>query len=227
VIHVPTTVHGRVLIEPDEDAAVVSGALIGFHGYAQTADDMMDELRQIPGADTWKRISIQGLNRFYTRGDANVVAHWMTREDRDLAIADNIAYVNTALDLALRTPHLRTAHPAPRTPHYFVGFSQGVAMAYRAALFGARPADGIVALAGDIPPELKSGAPTAQPWPKVLIGVGDAEPWYTEDKIQDDLTFLLSAGIDHQLVRFAGAHAWTDEFRAATGLFLASSLPGE
>jgi predicted esterase len=227
VIHVPTIVHGRVLIEPDEDAAIFSGTLIGFHGYAQTAGDMMDELRLIPVAEPWQRISIQALNRFYTRGDAKVVANWMTREDRDLAIADNITYVNNALDLALSTSHSRTPHSAPRTPHCFAGFSQGVAMAYRAALFGGRPAAGIIALAGDIPPELKTGAPTAQPWPKVLIGVGDAEPWYTEDKIQDDLAFLSSAGVDHQLVRFTGAHEWTDAFRASAASFLAGLLSRE
>src|SRR5690242_7640368 len=97
MILVPATVHGRVLIEPDGGAAVSSRALVGFHGYAQTAGDMMQELNRIPGAGNWTRVSIQALNRFYIRGDSQVVASWMTREDRDQAIADNIAYVDSAL----------------------------------------------------------------------------------------------------------------------------------
>src|SRR6188768_3030159 len=97
MILVPATVHGRVLIEPDEGAAVLSRALVGFHGYAQTAGDMMAELNRIPGASDWTRISIQALNRFYIRGDSQVVASWMTREDREQAIADNVAYVDSVI----------------------------------------------------------------------------------------------------------------------------------
>jgi predicted esterase len=236
MILVPATVHGRVFIEPDEHAAVSlprhggeaakagSGALVGFHGYAQTGTDMMDELGRIPGADSWKRVSIQALNRFYIRGNEKIVSSWMTREDREQAIADNIAYVDAALEhLAPSTKH--TQHQALSTQHgtlVFAGFSQGVAMAYRAALMGARPAAGIIALAGDIPPEVKSDAPGRHPWPKVLIGVGDKEQWYTGAKLDDDLAFLNARGINHSLVRFKGGHEWTDEFRSAAGDFLAA-----
>ena len=220
MISVPTTVHGRVLIEPDGDAAVASGVLVGFHGYGQDAEDMMAELRRIPGVNAWTRVSIQALNRFYTRGDAKVVANWMTRQDRDLAIADNIAYVNAALDQALRT-----AHSAPRTvPLVFAGFSQGVAMAYRAAMMGARPVAGVIALAGDIPPELTTGAPPLQPWPRVLIGVGDKEEWYSRDRVEHDRVFLESRGVPHAIERFDGGHEWTDTFRVAAGQFLTTVL---
>src|SRR5688572_13547963 len=97
MILVPATIHGRVLIEPDEGAAVSLRVIAGFHGYAQTAGDIMAELNRIPGANEWTRVSIQALNRFYIRGDSQVVASWMTREDRDQAIADNIAYVDSAI----------------------------------------------------------------------------------------------------------------------------------
>jgi predicted esterase len=230
MILVPATVHGRVFIEPDEPAAGSSSTLVGFHGYAQTGGDMMDELRRIPGAAAWTRVSIQALNRFYIRGDAQVVSCWMTREDREQAIADNIAYVDAALEHpALSTertqhPAPSTLHPAPGTRHplVFVGFSQGVAMAYRAALMGVHPAAGIIALAGDIPPDVKTDAPTRHPWPKVLIGVGDKEQWYTGAKLDEDLAFLKGRAIDHSVVRFAGGHEWTDEFRNAAGEFLSA-----
>lgn len=222
MILVPATVHGRVLIEPDGGAALSSRALVGFHGYAQTAADMMADLNRIPGADGWTRVSIQALNRFYIRGEEKVVSSWMTREDRDQAIADNIAYVDEALASVARS----TQHEAPSTQHIalstlvFIGFSQGVAMAYRAALLGARPAAGIIALAGDIPPELKSAEPTRQPWPKVLIGVGRLEQWYSREKVDADLAFLSDRGIEHSIVRFGGGHEWVEEFRIAAGEFI-------
>lgn len=208
VLNPRATVHGRVLIERAEDPL---GALVGFHGYAQTAEDMVAELQQIPGADRWTKVSIQALHPFYIRGDSKVVANWMTRQDRDLAIADNIAYVRGALEHAGFTPRHQVV---------MVGFSQGAAMAYRAALHSLYPVSGIVALGGDIPPELK--ADSALTWPQILIGVGEREEWYAGEKLDDDLAFLTTRGIEHEVVRFAGGHEWTAEFRSMVGAFIAS-----
>ncbi len=202
--------HGRVLIERAEDPL---GALVGFHGYAQTAEDMLAELQQIPGADRWTRVSIQALHLFYIRGDSKVVANWMTRQDRDLAIADNIVYVQSAITQAL-------TDLAAGLPVVVVGFSQGAAMAYRAALHSTRPIAGVVALGGDVPPELKEDA--SRTWPPVLVGVGDREEWYAGDKLAADLTFLQSRGITHQVMRFDGGHEWTAAFRDEVGRFIAS-----
>ena len=130
MILVPATIHGRVLIEPDEGAAVSLRALVGFHGYAQTAGDMMQELESHPRRERLDASSIQALNRFYIRGDSQVVASWMTREDREQAIADNIAYVDSAI--AHVDGHDEAVHRRTR----LCRFSQGVAMAYRAALSG-------------------------------------------------------------------------------------------
>jgi predicted esterase len=210
-INPQATVHGRVLI--DRVAGAI-GALVGFHGYAQTADDMMAELIQIPGAEAWTKVSIQALHPFYIRGDSKVVANWMTRQDRDLAIADNIAYVREAMDYALM-------EHAGSSPRVMVGFSQGAAMSYRAALHSAQPVAGIVALGGDIPPELKEDASLT--WPPVLIGVGDREEWYAGEKLESDLSFLKARGVQHQLARFEGGHEWTAEFRAIVGQFLATA----
>jgi len=228
LIRVPATVHGRVLIESDEHAARTSGVLVGFHGYAQTAGDMTAELGRIPGASAWTRVAIQALHPFYIRGDQQVVASWMTRDDRELAIADNVAYVDAVLDKVLDSKHASTGapeHQGTRAPVLvFAGFSQGVAMAWRAALLGARPADGVIALAGDVPPELASGTGVKQPWPRALIGVGDAEQWYSPDKVARDEKALAALGVDHAIVRFAGGHEWTDEFRSAAGGFLSALL---
>ncbi len=201
VVNPVVSVHGRVLVERSSDPI---GLLVGFHGYAQLAEDMLEQLNQIPGADRWTRMSIQALHPFYTRGDSKVVASWMTRQDRDLAIADNIAYVQTALK--------------GFSPCVFVGFSQGAAMAYRGALRRSSPAAGIVALAGDIPPDVKQDSSLT--WPPVLIGVGDHEEWYAGEKLESDVAFLRAHGVRHDLVRFTGGHEWTDEFRSAVAQFL-------
>ena len=216
MILVPATVHGRVLIEPDEGAAVSLRVLVGFHGYAQTAGDMMQELQPHPRRERLDASlhpgaeSLLHSRRLAGGGeldDARGSRPGHRRQHR----------VRGCSDCAGCT----SGHGMHASARVFVGFSQGAAMAYRAALSGARPAAGIIALAGDIPPELKTDAATRHPWPKVLIGVGTKEQWYSGAKLDEDLAFLSKRGIDHSVVRFEGGHEWTEEFRNAAGTFLA------
>ena len=206
---VETTTHGRVLV--GDAAGSHSGRLlVACHGYAQNAEAMLDDARRIPGVtEGWRLASVQALHRFYARGEQTVVASWMTRQDRELAIADNLAYLHRAVE---------AAGGADARTIVFLGFSQGAAMAYRAAMCGRHPAAGIIALAGDIPPDVQSDV--ARPWPPVLLGAGVRDPWYTAGKVATDEQFLSSRGIAHEIVRFDGGHDWTDEFRLAAGRWL-------
>ncbi len=184
--------------------------LVGFHGYGQNADMMLDELRRIPGASAWQLVSVQALHPFYTRHDQSVVASWMTRQDREAAIADNVEYVNRAVTAAV-SDDVRTL--------VFLGFSQGASMAARAAARSPRQAAGLILLGGDIPPDVKDDPPVALP--PVLIGVGDTDAWY-QARVDCRSRFLERRGIPHSVVRFAGGHAFTDEFRTAAGEWLIS-----
>jgi len=202
-----TKIHGRVLV--DDPITLPSVALVVvFHGYAQSAEDALAEVRKIPGASAWTIASVQGLHRFYNRNSEKVIASWMTRQDRDDAIADNVAYIDRAID-AVGVPG----------PIVFVGFSQGASMAYRAAVLGSHRAVGVIALGGDIPPEVKTGE-LLRPWPAVLIGGGEGDTWFTPAKAQADAAFLAAQQVPHDVVRFAGGHEWSDEFRAAAGRWL-------
>src|SRR4029450_21062 len=99
--NIATTTHGRFLIaRPSVSDA--EPLLVGFHGYAETVETQMARLRAIPSADEWVVVSIQGLHRFYERRTNEVIASWMTRQDRELAIADNLAYVSTVIEDVVR-----------------------------------------------------------------------------------------------------------------------------
>jgi predicted esterase len=213
VISIATPTHGRVLVE--DPAVSFSGlVLVGCHGYRQGADAMLEDMRRIPGSDAWRLVSVQALHRFYTRGgDQAVVASWMTRQDREAAIADNIQYLDRAVAAA--------AGDAVRAIVY-LGFSQGASMAARAAARGTRRAAGLIMLGGDIPPDIRDDA--AVDLPPVLLGCGSRDGWYGE-RIAADLAYLESRRIPHEVVRFDGGHEFTDEFRTAAGDWLADRLP--
>jgi predicted esterase len=143
---------------------------------------------------------VQGLHRFYTRGDERVVANWMTREDREIAIADNIAYVARAIDAAV---------PAGQRL-VLLGYSQGAAMAYRAAATSTRPIAALMAIGGDVPSDVD-----LRRLPRTFIGVGEKDHWYTPDKVRVDLEKLASEGVSHELRTWPTGHEWSDECRRA------------
>jgi len=207
---IATGTHGRYLVVPPA-AAGPAPIVMGFHGYAEGAEAQLDRLRTIPGAEGWLLVSVQGLNRFYQRRTNEVVAGWMTRQDRELAIADNLAYVAGVMDAVGRE-----WPGAPRI--VLAGFSQGVAMMFRAAAAAAKPVDGVVAVGGDVPPELERAALARVRAALVCRGMRDE--WYTSATFDNDVRRLRDAGTDVRPLLFEAGHEWSDDVVRAMSLFL-------
>jgi predicted esterase len=184
---------------------------MGFHGYAESAATHLEQLRRIDPQHAWMRVSVQGLHRFYTRMQ-DVVASWMTREDRLLAIADNMAYA-----LAVRDAVFERRAVARRA--VLAGFSQGAAQAYRAAMAFGETCVGVVVLGGDLPPDV---APEAARLPPVLIGRGRADTWYTAERLATDVARLTDAGCAPHVCEFDGGHEWAEVFVQAATAWLAA-----
>jgi predicted esterase len=208
---VPTTVHGHCELEGPDGGAGPRPLLIGFHGYAETAERHLEALRRIPGIDGWWRCAVQALHPFYRGKTGEVVASWMTRFNRELAIADNVRFVDEVLT------RVRNDHPI-REPVAWVGFSQGTAMAYRAAAAAGRRGQVLLALGGDVPPELAEIE--LVDFPRVLIGRGATDPWYSEERLVADVALLEKKGVTVEVCRFDGGHEWGDAFCRAAGRVL-------
>lgn len=208
---ISTTTHGRYLVDIPEHSRAT---LVGFHGYQENAAITLEVLRQIAKGRSIGMVSIQGLHRFYTKAN-DVIASWMTKEDRELAIADNLAYVATVMS-AVADEYGITR------PLIYVGFSQGVAMAYRAAALAQRPCDGVIALAADVPPDV---APLAASIPKVLLGRGTEDTWYTGEKAAKDRKVLEGAGVTVIEHVFDGGHVFSPEFVERSRAFVDELLP--
>ena len=206
---IATTTHGRYLTSDAPGGAAV-GLLVGFHGQAETAGIEMAHLEAIRGLRPWALVSVQALHRYYTRS-GGVVAAWMTREDRELTIADNIAYVRRVVGAA--RSQLRQV-PARLV---YSGFSQGTAMAYRAAAFADYPCHGLIILAGDLSPDVQ---PHAARLPPVLLGRGSEETWYTEAVARKDIAHLQAAGVVTVEHVFPDGHVRHPSFTARAGEFL-------
>jgi predicted esterase len=183
--------------------------LVGFHGYGQNAEILLEDLRRIPGAAHWTLVSVQALHRFYNAKTRAIAASWMTSQDREQAMADNLAYL-TRVITELRAEG-RTGKLA------FAGFSQGAAMAWRAAAH--LPCQGLLVLGGDLPRDVAE-APALH-LPPILIGRGAHDTFYTESHLEQDLAVLASLGKAVEVIRFEGGHEWGPTFLKAAGRFLA------
>ena len=213
-MHIERTIrvhtHGRFLADMVESDGP-RPLLVGFHGYAEQAAIHLARLQAARGDLPLDIVAVQGLHRFYRSGGEELAARWMTREDRDLMIADNTAYVDAVVGAVAQE------FGDPRLV-FFNGFSQGASMAYRSAALGRGPCAGVIALGGDIPPELTRGQLSRMP--RVLIGWGVRDGFYDEEKRASDETRLRDAGVNVTVVELDAGHKWTEPFTAAVAAWL-------
>ena len=162
-------------------------------------------LRRIPGraAEVDARVD-PGAAPFLPRTiGRSTVASWMTRQDRELLIGDNVAYVDAAIAAVAGGRAIERL--------VFCGFSQGVAMAFRAGAAAARARP---------TPCWRSAATCrrscwpmpARTFPRVLLARGTRDEWYTAAKLLADEAALQARGAAVETLTFDGAHEWHADF---------------
>jgi len=176
-------------------------AWIVLHGLGQLARIFLTYFQSIdaPGRLV---VAPEALNRYYLftepgmrSKDAKVGATWMTREDRENEIADQVDY----LDAVWR----ETAAGASRVT--VLGFSQGVATAARWVAMGKSRVDRFVAWAGQIPPEIDPSA-----FSKLSGGItmvaGSTDEYATWIAEGNHDSRMVAAGVTPKVVTFDGGH---------------------
>ena len=212
--HVSTRTRGRCLLEvPGRGAARRCSLAITATGSWRTRNSHAFAALRLPDGGYSSRS--QALHPFYLGRSSSVGASWMTSADREMAIEDNLAYVAAA------EAAVRREHPVNTVVH--AGFSQGVAMAFRAAVAGGTTA-GVVALGGDIPPEVRVRPARVWEGLRVLLGRGERDEWYSQAKMDDDAAFLRTRPVALATSVFDGGHEWLPAFSAAASALIDECL---
>ena len=189
------TARYHVLGDPTKARAI----WIVLHGYGQLARYF---LTKFEGLEEGVAIAApEALNRFYLDEAHNRVgATWMTREDRENEITDQLGYLD-ALVKELRGERTDV-------PIHVLGFSQGVATACRWSLLGKTKMDRLVLWAGSLPPE-PTFAELRTAWAHLTVEVvlGSEDPFAGEKELQATTARLEAAGVQYRLHRFTGGHA--------------------
>lgn len=181
------------------DPATARAIWIVLHGYGQLARYFLTKFEGME--EGLAIVAPEALNRFYLDEAHNRVgATWMTREDRENEIADQLGYLD-ALVTELRGSR-------SDVPIHVLGFSQGVATACRWSLFGKTKMDRLVLWAGSLPPE-PSFAELRSAWEHLMVDVvlGTEDPFAGEKELQATSARLDAAGVQFRLHRFSGGHA--------------------
>jgi predicted esterase len=192
---------------------------IACHGYGQLALPFLTSMAKV-AAPGRLIVAPEGFSRFYVDRTSvtsdpppKVGASWMTREDRDVEIADQVGYLES-LHGELR------AHLRDDVRLRLLGFSQGVATVSRWVARGTVRPNDLILWAGSFPLEIDP-----EEFSQRVEGVAVKMVFGSRDQLTPiaagdaQLARLTGAGIDAELISFEGGHRLDD----ATLLSLASS----
>ncbi|MGI8510037.1 MAG: alpha/beta hydrolase [Gemmatimonadaceae bacterium] len=207
-ITVPRTARYYVLGAPNE---LVRDVWIVCHGFGQLAANFIEPFAALED-DTRLIVAPEALSRFYLDSrpahspTSKVGATWMTREDRDVEIADVVTYLDALyerlfLDLA---DH---GMDRDRVRVHALGFSQGGAAASRWAARGAAVVDNLVVWGSGIPQDVNTRA-LGERRPALSIdmvyGTGDA--LVAGEMVVAQSAVLEASGVPYRVHSFDGGH---------------------
>ena len=186
------------------------------HGYGQLAAPFLSSFAPI-AASSRLVVAPEALSRFYLDRTLStpdppprVGATWMTREDRDSEIGDQVAYLDDLHD-ALRE---QVGDPGARDGGVrlcVLGFSQGVATASRWIAYGRARADALILWAGSFPADVDLPAlATRMHGSSVTLVVGERDELASWANADTQLQRFADAGIPARLVTFNGGHRLDD-----------------
>ena len=186
---------GRVFVEGDIQSANL--VFIALHGYAQLANRFIQEFKPVirPGIAV---VAPEGLHRFYRKGFyGDVVASWMTKEDRLNDIRDYCAFLDQVYDKFIQS----NQHVV------LVGFSQGVATACRWMSASKPRIDQLIFWSGSIPTDLPIEALDAIQSCKTFMVYDETDVFRTAESVAKQEKFLRAADVQVTEWKMHDGHA--------------------
>jgi predicted esterase len=168
-----------------------------LHGYGQLARYFVRKFEFQVQKGAWV-VAPEGLSLFYLQGtDGRVGANWMTREFREYAIDNHLAYLQKLYqELNLQNKRL-----------VLFSFSQGGATLLRWVVKHQPVFYKMIMWAGGFPADVDVEASRRAFQNKELLYVyGDQDEYITSERIAKQEPLFQQFGFRPQMVRFAGGH---------------------
>lgn len=210
-LEVRRTARYYTLGDADDDAGAPTGTVdelwVVCHGYGQLAAAFLESFVPV-AAPTRLIVAPEALSRFYVDPRSigglprRVGAAWMTREDREHEISDQVAYLDAMFARVDR------GAPNGRARLRVLGFSQGVATVARWLAYGSVRADQVILWAGAVPPEIDRAALADRfATTSVVLVSGTRDALASWADAEAETRRFIDAGIRARLVTFDGGHS--------------------
>lgn len=184
---------------PDHPPDGETTLLIVLHGYGQTCEKFIKvfaPLRQ----EKILTVAPQAPHPFYVKLTPKIVGFsWLTLYQRDRAVGDFIGYMRRLIRCICSDFAFKPAQV------YFLGFSQGVSMAYRFAVGSDTPPGGVIACGADLPPDVAEKLPQSPKF-RVLIAHGIEDTIVPIEKAHAARQELLRQRFPVEQFIFPGGH---------------------
>ncbi len=171
-----------------------------FHGYAQLAKSLLESFDQL-NQDEHFVVAPEGFSRFYRKGfEGDVVASWMTKEDRLDEIADYSKFIHSVYQDY-------TAQLPDQAKIIVFGYSQGGSTLYRWITSRYPYYDVLVNWAGWVPEDIDySNCLDYLNAKKAYYIYGLEDPFLPQDRIRALSNFSKEQQLDITFFNFNGQH---------------------
>jgi predicted esterase len=178
------------------DPTIANTLVYVLHGYGQLAEFFIRKFSDL--GEEYFFVAPEGMHRFYLKGSSGRVgASWMTKEERECDIEDNLNFLDSLHDLMQAEYDLKRI--------IILGFSQGGATATRWYYNGRTKADNLIIWASVFPPDLNIGEELKQSSNGANgFFIGDQDEFYTSDQQNEQLELYRSKGFES--VHYNGKH---------------------
>jgi len=167
--------------------------LFVLHGYGQLAEFFIRKFHFLE--DDYFIVAPEGMHRFYLKGSSGRVgASWMTKEDRESDINDNINYLNQLYDVISSNKKFDKI--------ILLGFSQGGATAARWFNSFQRDIDAHISWASVYPPDL--ALTTHKRNMNNYFAIGDKDEFFSDQKLKETIFFYKK--LNYTTFTFDGKH---------------------
>ncbi len=169
------------------------------HGYGQLAKYFIKWFEPILNENTLI-VAPEGLSRFYWNGfSGNVVASWMTKEERNSDIDDYVHYLDKVAN--------EVQHELMTVNINILGFSQGASTASRWAALGKTIPTNLILWAGSFPIDIDylENIERFNKFPLHFL-IGNSDELFSEEIIRQYLVEIKQKEIQFNLSRYNGGH---------------------
>lgn len=187
----------HAVLEPAGDHESPPALLLAMHGYGQASKNFVRTFASLTAQNVLV-VAPQGVHQFYW-DNGRPAFSWMTSFQREQTIKDNVAYLTRLYD------SLKKTYSFDPERVFLLGFSQGVAMAFRFASSGHIVPRGVIACGGDLPPDVEARLESIAPFP-ALVMHGRNDPLVPIDKSEACVEALQQHNFSVDTHYFEGDH---------------------